>query len=145
MFQPIPSLSRDSRSLKNLAGLWLLAALCVVLLSAVRVEAARGQRSGAPNPSSIPAQPGGREAAQDITPQDITPSINPLSSRQRQELLKSNFEKMKQDAGALATLAKSLQQDVDKSNQNVLSLKIVEEAEKIEKLARKIKTAAKSY
>jgi len=67
----------------------------------------------------------------------------PLTKKQRQELLKSNFEKMKRDADELAELAKSLQEDLDKSNQNVLSLKVVERAEKIEKLARKIKTAAK--
>src|SRR6266581_3364283 len=67
----------------------------------------------------------------------------PLTKKQKQELLKSNFEKMKRDGDELAELAKSLQEDLDKSNRNVLSLKVVERAEKIEKLARKIKTAAK--
>ena len=67
----------------------------------------------------------------------------PLTKKQKQELLKSNFEKMKRDADELAELAKSLQEDLDKSNQNVLSLKVVERTERIEKLARKIKTAAK--
>jgi len=57
--------------------------------------------------------------------------------------MKSNFEKMKRDANELAGLAKSLQQDLNKSNQNVLSLKVLDRAEKIEKLARKIKTEAK--
>jgi len=67
----------------------------------------------------------------------------PLTKKQKQQLLKSNFEKMKRDADELYELAKSLQEDLDKSNQNVLSLKVVGRAEKIEKLARKIKTAAK--
>ena len=67
----------------------------------------------------------------------------PLTKKQKQELLKSNFEKMKRDADELAELAKSLQEDLDKSNHNVLSLKVVERTERIEKLARKIKTAAK--
>ena len=67
----------------------------------------------------------------------------PLTKKQKQQLLKSNFEKMKRDADELSELAKSLQEDLDKSNQNVLSLKVVGRAEKIEKLARKIKTAAK--
>ena len=67
----------------------------------------------------------------------------PLTRKQKQELLKSNFEKMKRDADELSELAKSLQADLDKSNQNVFSLKVVERAEKIEKLARKIKSAAK--
>ena len=67
----------------------------------------------------------------------------PLTKKQKQEILKSNFEKMKRDADELAELAKSLQEDLDKSNHNVLSLKVVERTERIEKLARKIKTAAK--
>jgi hypothetical protein len=67
----------------------------------------------------------------------------PLTKKQKQQLLKSNFERMRRDADELAELAKSLQQDLDKTNENVLSLKIVERAEKIEKLARKIKTAAR--
>ena len=67
----------------------------------------------------------------------------PLTKKQKQQLLKSNFEKMKRDGDELAELARSLQEDLDKSNQNVLSLKVVERTERIEKLARKIKTAAK--
>ena len=67
----------------------------------------------------------------------------PLTPKQRQELLKSKFEKMKHDADDLAALAKSLQQDVGKSSENVLSLKVLDRADKIEKLARRIKSEAK--
>lgn len=66
-----------------------------------------------------------------------------VTTKQRRALLKSNFEKIKKDTDELTGLAKSLQEEVDKSNENVLSLKIVEKAEKIENLARKIKNAAK--
>ena len=50
---------------------------------------------------------------------------------------------MKENAQELAKLAKSLQEDVDHSNENVLSLGVVSKAEKIEKLAKKIKDTAK--
>jgi len=66
-----------------------------------------------------------------------------LSQKQKREILKSQFEKMKHDADELADLAKSLQGDLSKSNENVLSLRIVEKADKIEKLARRIKAVAK--
>jgi len=66
-----------------------------------------------------------------------------LSPKQRQELLKSKYEKLKKDATDLAGLAKSLQDDIEASNQNVLDLKVADKAEKIEKLARRIKAAAK--
>jgi len=79
---------------------------------------------------------------QENPPADTEP-MNPLKPKQKQAILKSNFEKMKRDAEDLNTLAKSLQEEIDKSNENVLSLKVVEKAEKIEKLARKIKDVAK--
>jgi len=71
-----------------------------------------------------------------IPPPEITP-------KQRREIMKSKFEKMKEDAEELASLADSLQDELDKSSENVLSLQIVEKAEKIEKLAKRIKHAAK--
>jgi hypothetical protein len=68
-----------------------------------------------------------------------------LSAKQKQELLKSNFEKMKRDAGELTGLAKSLQDDLNKSSEHVLSIQIMEKADKIEKLAHRIKTTARGY
>jgi hypothetical protein len=67
----------------------------------------------------------------------------PLTPKQRRDLMKDRFENMKKHADELADLAKSLQEDLSKSNENVLSLKLVEKAEKIEKLARKIKDEAR--
>lgn len=68
-----------------------------------------------------------------------------LSPKQQRDLLKHNFDKMKQDADDLADLARSLQEDLNASNENVLSIEVVEKAEKIEKLAKKIKRAAKGF
>jgi hypothetical protein len=68
-----------------------------------------------------------------------------LTRKRREELLKSDFEKMKRAAAELATLAQSLQEDLDKSNEHILSMKIVEKAQKIENLAKDISRTAKSY
>ena len=73
---------------------------------------------------------------------DRTPQ---LSGKQKHKLLKSNFEAMKREAGELAGLAKALQEELNKSNENVLSLDIVDKADKIEKLARKIKGTARGF
>lgn len=79
------------------------------------------------------------------------PSITPgessesASRKQQKELLAHRFEQMKQDADELAALAKSLQEELDKSSENILSLQVLEKAEKIEKLARRIKSNAKGY
>lgn len=81
---------------------------------------------------------------QEIPTAETEPSAG-LSQKQKRDILKANFEKMKRDADELADLAKSLQEDLNKSNANVLSLGIVEKAEKIEKLAKKIKSTAKGF
>ena len=68
-----------------------------------------------------------------------------LTRKQRQEMLKSDFEKMKRDAAELATLAQSVQEELDKSNEHILSMKIVEKAQKIESLAKRISKIARGY
>jgi len=87
---------------------------------------------------------GGGSSLQDL---QIVPETqpNPLSEKQKRDLLKSNFDKMKHDAKELTDLAKDLEEQLDKSNENVLSLNIVDKAEKIEKLARKIKSTARGF
>ncbi len=85
-----------------------------------------------------------RASQQNPGPTEPAPPT-PLSKKQKKDLLKDNFEKMKRDADELAELAKSLQEDLDKSNENVLSLRVVDRAEKIEKLAKRIKGMARGY
>lgn len=68
-----------------------------------------------------------------------------ISRKQQQKILKYNFEKMKQDVDELAALAKALQDELDKTTENMLSLELVEKADKIEKLAKRIKNNAKGY
>ena len=75
--------------------------------------------------------------------EDARPST--LTRKQRRGLMKANFEKMKRDAGQLADLAKAIQEELSKSNENILSLDIVDKADKIEKLARKIKGTARGF
>lgn len=75
-------------------------------------------------------------------PREDSPEI---SSKQRRDILKRKFEKMKQDADELAELAQSLQEDLEDSNENVLSVEVLQKAQKIEKLAKKIKSAARGF
>jgi len=98
--------------------------------------------AGAPRPR--PPAPANSQEPGGAAPQ--SPDFQPdMIKKQRKELLKQNFEKMKSEAGELVELSKSLQSDLDKSNENVLSLKVVDRAEKIEKLAKKIKETARGY
>jgi hypothetical protein len=67
-----------------------------------------------------------------------------ILEKQKKELRKYRFKKMREHGEELANLAKSLQEDLEKSNENILSLKIVDKAEKIEKLAKKIQDEART-
>jgi len=101
-------------------------------------------------PANATPRPQPRAPAISQNPDSVAPPQNPdfppdIVKKQRKELLKQNFEKMKSDADELVELSKSLQADLDKSNENVLSLKVVDRAEKIEKLAKKIKEIARGY
>jgi hypothetical protein len=126
------------RTLSCFFTLFLLVALADArsATTAPGPTAPRGETGIAFMPATLVAQnfPGSEETA---------PSSLQITPKQRRDLQKMRFEKMKKDAGELASLADSLKDDVDKSSENILSLEIVEKAEKIEKLAKRIKKAAK--
>lgn len=65
------------------------------------------------------------------------------SEKQKQAYLDHNFKQMKKHASDLAALANSLQKEIADTNANVLSLKIIKKAKKIQKLAKKIENEAK--
>jgi hypothetical protein len=69
----------------------------------------------------------------------------PSGKSQRQEILKADHAKSKADAAELVTLAQELQEELEKSEHQVLNVKLVKKAEDIEKLARKIKDRMKRY
>jgi hypothetical protein len=119
--------------------------LAVVLFSLVLATLTRisfAQPQGRPDRMV----PGAGIAQGRQSPLSEEPSLPPsIERKQKRDLLKLNFEKMRQNAEELAALAKDLQEELDKSNPDVLSLKAVDEVDKIEKLAKKIKSAARGY
>jgi len=90
------------------------------------------QGSGSRARSSIP------DASRNEIPEPMTPE-------QKQSIMRANFEKSKSDAVELAALAKGLREVLDKPNANALSLEVINRAEKIEKLARRIREETKGY
>lgn len=98
--------------------------------------------------SALPAEPV-RAAISPVEQQPEPPlgadTSGQITPKQRREMMKANYEKMKRDAAELASLAKALQEELDKASENVFSLQIVDKAEKIEKLAKRIKNTARGY
>ncbi len=95
-------------------------------------------------PPALAQAPAGAPPRQEIGVEEPGPTPR-MIRQQKKELLKSNFQKMKRDADEVASLAKSLQEALDKSSQDILSLHVVSKAEKIEKLAKRIKETARGY
>jgi hypothetical protein len=123
---------------RGLIALGLLVAASLIWL------ASPPTRLGAGQDASPPARP----AALPLTGQRAQVQQNPdvvLTAKQKRELLKSRFEKMKDDAAQLATEANDLHEELDKSSVDILSLDVIQKADKIEKLAKKIKDEAKGY
>jgi hypothetical protein len=52
---------------------------------------------------------------------------------------------MRKDAAEMASLAASIQEDLEQTTENELPLRVVSKAEKVEKLAKKIKNTAKGF
>jgi hypothetical protein len=134
-----------SRSTLN----WTIVLLSLlVTFAGPRLYAPRGIAATSPaSPLQARTPPAGSTSSEEV--QGLPPNLEsaqiPISDKQKREILKANFDRMRRDAKELADLAKNLQDQLDKSNENVLSLGIVDKAEKIEKLARKIKSTARGF
>ncbi len=124
--------------------LWLSVGLALLLLGAVPMATQTGSTQ---SPSGGVTR---REAAAEIVAQQQSEigsgqehSQESTTARQKQYLLKDNLERLRRDAGELADLSKALQEELNKSSENVLSLDVATKADKIQKLAKRIKGNAR--
>ena len=69
----------------------------------------------------------------------------PDGKSQKQEILKAEHKKSKDDAAELLTLAQELKGEIDKDPYQVVDVRLIKKAEDIEKLARNIKNRMKRY
>jgi hypothetical protein len=124
--------------LRRLVALGLLVATTLIWPASAPLRLAEGQEaSPLADPATAPVSSRGVPVERNTGPV--------LTAKQKRELLKSRFEKMKDDAAQLATEANDLHDELDRSSVDILSLDVIQKAEKIEKLAKKIKDEAKGY
>ncbi|MGH7552767.1 MAG: hypothetical protein ACREMQ_07030 [Longimicrobiales bacterium] len=64
----------------------------------------------------------------------------PNGRTQREEILKADYEKTRQEAAELVKLAEQLQEEIQKNDRHVLSVATLKKAEDIEKLAKRIRS-----
>lgn len=65
--------------------------------------------------------------------------------RAEKEASEKNFNDLKKSANELAALSKELSDEVDQGSQHVISARIFDKIEKIEKLTRQIKDKARGW
>jgi hypothetical protein len=69
----------------------------------------------------------------------------PNGKMQREEILKSDFQKTLEDSRALSKLADELKADLEKSDYNVLSVGMLKKTEDIDRLAKRIRDRLKRF
>jgi hypothetical protein len=120
-----------------------------VLLLAASLPAALGQGSTSPSMqppvSAAPTDPPQRPR---LPGHGQPPPDDPMrESLERQAAKKWNKERhdaLKRDSDKLFQLSTELKQQVDKANENILSLDVVKKAEEIEKLAHSVREKMKA-
>jgi hypothetical protein len=128
----IPTLLRRDRLRGFVFPSGLVVAVSFVLLAVVSLLSAQ-------NPT--PPKPG--EAVSSSSESGVVKDQATLNTPvQKGEAKKSSIEMTKSDVAELSALADQLRDEVRKMNPNVLSLDVIRKAEKVEKLARKIKGEA---
>lgn len=87
-------------------------------------------------PQAHPVPPFGQTQPKDEQREQIEKDMAKRANKERQDNLR-------RDADQLLKLATELKQYVDKSNENVLSLNVIQKSEEIEKLAHSVKEKMK--
>ena len=108
-----------------------MAILLLVFLGGLAI-AGLAQRNRFPYPPS----PSPRSSENTDTP--------PYGPSRNVKMLKQSFEQTQKDATQLYDLATELKQEMEKANEDVLSITVMKKAEEIEKLAERIKNRMKN-
>jgi hypothetical protein len=124
------------RWLRKLGGVILVLGLLALLPRTTIAPAQSTNHASQTGGSGRPPIPS-NEIQSDLPP--------PLSVEQKQSIMRANFERSKSDAEELAELARGLREFLDKPSNNAPTAEIIARAEKIEKLAKKIRDETRGY
>jgi nitric oxide reductase activation protein len=118
------------RFLKGCSALGFLSVLVLVFSIP---SLARQQGSGLPSdqlPSAAPPTP-------------MTPEQEHIEHDRAKRMNKERFDSLKRDTDKLLELATELKQNVDRANENTLSLDVIKKADEIDKLAKQVREKMK--
>ena len=107
-----------------------------VLAAAVSIAVLGGRAQNPVPPQGPPTGP---------SPVAVKELAAPPAAQHKGDDKESKLEKTKSDAAELSALADQIRDELSKVNVNVLPLDVIEKAEKVEQLARKIKEEARGH
>jgi hypothetical protein len=120
----------------------LIVLLACSLLIACAVATASAQ-SGAASPPMQGAGPGQQPGPRDQAPGGDDELRVKMEKDMAKKANQERQAQLKRDTEQLFKLATDLKEEVDKSNENLLSLEVIKKAEEIERLAHSIKDKMK--
>jgi hypothetical protein len=118
----------------------------LILLLSLALPTRRHSVAFAQQDTADPSQGDGLAPHMHSGPSRNAPDEEPLIRMQKELEKKANLERqlhLKTDTDRLFKLATELKDQVDKSNQDILSLDVVKKADEIEKLAHSVKEKMK--
>lgn len=77
--------------------------------------------------------------------EQLNPAVRDFKRQQAKALNKQRHEELRRDTDKLLQLATELKLDVDKSNEQTLSLEVIKKAEQIEKLSKSVQKKMRGY
>ena len=78
-------------------------------------------------------------------PRDTDEDKLPSGKSQREEILKSEYNKSLKDVAELAKIAEDLKSELEKNDSHVLSVSALKQLDSIEKLTKKIRSRLKRF
>ena len=137
------------RSLSGLAIFLLLltAVVCGTAQSSTpRPAAGATSKPAAAGQADSSAAPESRAQRRPGLPQEEKDPIwQEMEKRRQKAINKERFNDLKRDTDKLLELATELKTNVDKADENMLSLDVIKKTEQIEKLAKSVREKMKGY
>ncbi|MCI0354054.1 MAG: hypothetical protein L0099_03300 [Acidobacteria bacterium] len=119
----------------------------VVFLSRPAPSASQqpGDTRGKPGVEVSATEPSTPQSRRRFPQEEPDPLREDLEKRRQKALKKEHFTKLKRDTDKLLELATELKTQVDKADENMLSLDVLKKTEQIEKLAKSVRDKMKGY
>ncbi len=123
----------------------MLPLVLAFVLGAGALPAAQQPAPAEPAIEVSAAEPGPQDRRNPFPREEDDPMRKEMEKRRQKALNKERHAELKRDTEKLLALATELKTEVDKADENVLSLGVLRKTEQIEKLAKSVREKMRAY